>query len=95
MTYDQVESIIVSELALLLSDNGQQNLAVNRDTPLLAEGALIDSFDLVSLVVAIEDRLAQAGQFVEVIDEAATTGKDSPFRTVGSLAQHIQTKCSS
>jgi len=91
MTYDQVESIIVGELALWLSDH--RNLAVNRDTPLLAEGAAIDSFDLVSLVVAIEDRLAQVGHHVEVIDETATTGKDSPFRTVGSLATHIVSKC--
>ena len=92
MTYDQIETIILAELTDVLKDQGI-DLPVDGSTPLLAEGAAIDSFVLVSLVVAIEDRLNQIGCFVDVIDESATTGKDSPFRTVASLARHIQAKC--
>ena len=96
MTYAEIERIVVAELAALLMDSQPHRvLQVSANTPLLAEGAPIDSFDLVNLVVAIEERLEREGHTIEILDEHATTGVDSPFRTVASLARHVHGKCSS
>ena len=105
MTYAEIERIVVTELSLLLIDAGHAvtgrcvvlqptatGLILGPDTPLLAEGAPIDSFDLVNLVVAIEERLEREGHTIEILDEHATTGLDSPFRTVASLARHVHGK---
>jgi len=96
MTYAEIERIVVAELAaLLMETQPNRTWQVSATTPLLAEGAPIDSFDLVNLVVAIEERLEREGHAIEILDEHATTGLDSPFRTVASLARHVHGKCSS
>ena len=102
MTYAEIERIVITELAALLMDSQNTGRFVRSDgyivsanTPLLAEGAPIDSFDFVNLVVAIEERLEREGHTIEILDEHATTGVDSPFRTVASLARHVHGKCSS
>ena len=93
MTYAEIEGIVIGQLAALLIDNRpNRTWQVSAKTPLLAEGAPIDSFDLVNLVVAIEERLEREGHTIEILDEHATTGLDSPFRTVASLARHVHWK---
>ena len=95
MTYEDIEDIVLGELFTLTVQAGIKNVTLSFATPLLAEGAPIDSFDLVNLVVAIEERLEREGHTIEILDEHATTGVDSPFRTVASLARHVHGKCSS
>ena len=108
ITYDEIEAIVLGELRALLATHERhvtvgegdkaivwrEGYMVASTTPLLAEGAPIDSFDLVNLVVAIEERLEREGHTIEILDEHATTGVDSPFRTVASLARHVHGKCS-
>ena len=56
---------------------------------LLGEGGLLDSLGLVTLIVDVEQDLAdQAGITVTLGDDRAVSARHSPFRTVGSLAEY-------
>lgn len=71
-------------------------ITVDADTALFGRGALLDSLGLVSLVLelemAVNDRY---GTDIVLADEKAMAQKNSPFRTVGSLARYIQQALSS
>lgn len=63
---------------------------INADTPLMGSGRIVDSIGLVTLIVDVENRVAeQTGQSVSLMDERAMSQTRSPFRTVGSLAEYI------
>lgn len=58
-------------------------------TPLFGEAGVLDSVGLVSLVVAVEERLAdELGIDVALADERALSQRNSPYRTVASLAAY-------
>lgn len=62
---------------------------LDRSTPLFAKDGLLDSLALVSLLVALEQRLEdEYGIQVSLADERAMSQKRSPFATVGSLAEY-------
>lgn len=84
MTYADIVGHIVAEVTAMLDGNHE----VTEATALLAEGSIIDSLDLVNLIVAVEIFCGD----VELLDEDATVGPDSPFRTVASLARHALRK---
>jgi acyl carrier protein len=63
---------------------------VDETTPLLGRGALLDSLGLVTVIVDIEQRLAeQHGVAISLADERAMSERHSPFRSVGALADYI------
>jgi acyl carrier protein len=67
--------------------------AATEETPLLGEGAPIDSLGLVSVIVQVEERLAsEFGISVSLVDEKAMSQRNSPFRSVGALATYA-TEC--
>lgn len=62
---------------------------VTEETPLLGDGAPIDSLGLVSVIVQVEERLASSsGVAVSLVDERAMSQRNSPFRTVSALASY-------
>ena len=62
---------------------------VSEETPLLGEGAPIDSLGLVSVIVQVEEHLSsEFGISVSLVDEKAMSQKNSPFRSVGALATY-------
>ena len=66
-------------------------LPLSLDTTLLGSGALLDSLALVTLVVSIEERLADTTGFtIALANERALSRRASPFRTVATLAAYIQ-----
>ena len=63
---------------------------INADTPLMGSGRVVDSIGLVTLIVDVENRVAeQTGQSVSLMDDRAMSQTRSPFRTVGSLAEYV------
>ena len=63
---------------------------INSDTPLMGSGRVVDSIGLVTLIVDVENRVAeQTGQSVSLMDDRAMSQTRSPFRTVGSLAEYV------
>jgi acyl carrier protein len=60
------------------------------DTRLIGKKAVLDSLNLVSMIVDIEQRINDDYGFaLTIADERAMSQERSPFRTVGSLAEYI------
>ena len=86
----ELESLIVGTLREL---NEQERLVpedhFGTDTPLFGRDGILDSVGLVSLVVAVEQAIEDRwGVSVSLADEKALSQRQSPYRTVGSLAQY-------
>ncbi len=90
-----VETRIADLIATTLRELAEQGVVefedspVSWDTQLFGEAGLLDSVGLVSLVVAVEERLADdLGIDVALADERALSQRQSPYRTVSSLASY-------
>jgi len=61
-----------------------------RETRLLGSQSVLDSMHLVSLIVAIEREVEDIfAVVVTLVDERALSMKESPFRSIQSLADYI------
>lgn len=61
------------------------------DAPLYGRGAALDSLGLVSLVVTVEQSLAdEFGIDLKLASERALAQRSSPFRTIGTLADYAE-----
>jgi acyl carrier protein len=68
----------------------EQRLDKSLDAVLFGRGSRLDSIGLVNLVVETESKLAdEFGVAVTIADEKAMSQKHSPFRTVGTLVDYI------
>ena len=60
------------------------------DAPLFGAGGSLASFDLVMFVIEVEERIAAAtGKAIRLSTPAAMSRRNSPFRTLGALAEYI------
>jgi acyl carrier protein len=60
------------------------------DTPLFGADAALDSLGLVNFVVAVEERVESGtGRTIRLVSEKAMSRRQSPFRTVSTLAEYI------
>ncbi len=72
---------------------GGAPLSRSPDQPLYGEGAPLDSVALVSLLVAVEQRIEdELGVLITLADEKAMSRSRSPFRTIATLAEYV-TEC--
>lgn len=69
-----------------------QRLEKSADTVLFGESGMLDSLGLVNLIVGVEQRLEEDfGASVTLADEKAMSLKNSPFRSVKTLAEYAAT----
>lgn len=62
---------------------------IGADTRLFGKDGLLDSMALVSLVMSLEQEIAERfGAEIALADEKALSQKHSPFRTIGSLVSY-------
>jgi D-alanine--poly(phosphoribitol) ligase subunit 2 len=93
LNQQEIKSIIVAALNEVLLEHGTEAVDAHDDAHLFGEGSLIDSLDLVTIVVQIEETIQErTGITIEVVDENSVIGGNSPFRTVGTLASMIKDK---
>jgi D-alanine--poly(phosphoribitol) ligase subunit 2 len=72
--------------------DSKMQLDKSPQTVLFGQSSRLDSFGLVTLVVAVEQNIQEDfGQAVTIADEKAFSRKSSPFRTIGTLAEYIST----
>jgi hypothetical protein len=70
-------------------DRGDQ-LQKRPDAPLYGDGAPLNSLGLVAFVIEVEERIAsETGKTLRLVSPAAMSRRNSPFRTVGALAEYI------
>lgn len=66
------------------------DLARGADAPLYGKDGVLDSLELVNLILLVEERAAEAfGRPFTLVDDRALSAHRSPFRTVGHLAEHV------
>jgi len=64
--------------------------AFTDDTIIVGPGAVLDSLGVVSLIVEVEQGLEQHHDVsITLASDKAMSAKNSPFRTVGVLADHV------
>lgn len=69
----------------------EEHLKKNPNMPLFGDGSTLDSIGLVNLIVTTERIVEElTGKMITLATETAFSRKQSPFRTVESLAQYIE-----
>ena len=70
----------------------EEKLPKSLSTTLFGESGRLDSIGLVTLLVAVEQCVEEEiGVSITLADERAISQKNSPFRTVESLADYVTT----
>lgn len=60
------------------------------DSPLYGKASQLESIDLVSLIMEVEDQIkAEFDVSIMIADDRAMSQSNSPFLTVGSLTEYI------
>ena len=71
---------------------GDEKLIKSIDTALLSRDGVLDSMGLVNFIVSTEEKISDYfNKNITIADARAMSQKNSPFRTAGSLADHIVT----
>lgn len=65
--------------------------SAGNDTILFGRGGVIDSVDFVTLLLDIEQAVNdEYGSHIAISNARAMSQKNSPFRTIGTLAEYIK-----
>ena len=80
----------IDEMNLDLEEG--EKIKKEETTQLFGTGDSLDSLQLVNLITIIEQKLEEeTGDFISLADERAMSMEASPFKTVASLKQYIDT----
>lgn len=91
--YNELVELIIST-AKELNDQDEVDLTseIRNDTELFGSSGILDSMGLVSLVVAVEQAIDEKyNAAISLADEKALSQRNSPFRTVSTLAEYAET----
>lgn len=89
---DQLTKLII-RVAEELNGTMSQPIPVEKgaDTPLYGQEGVLDSLELVTMVVAVEEAIEDdLGVTVVLADEKAMSQRTSPFLTIGTLAAYAE-----
>jgi acyl carrier protein len=83
--------IILKSLAEVFAQGGMPAPdKVGDETVLVGNDAVLDSLGVVQLIVEVEQRVEEThGVSVTLANDKAMSQRNSPFRTVGVLAEHV------
>ena len=82
-----VVAAAVADVNLQLPD--ERRLAVDDASPVLGAGTTLDSLATLNLLVGVEERCAELGVDVALLDEALLADPDGPLATLGTLVAHL------
>lgn len=91
ITRDELVGLVL-ELAANFNADLEYKIAVEKGDAagLFGEDGVLDSLNLVSFVIAVEQAVSEkCGIKITLADEKAMSQRRSPFRTVGTLTDHI------
>ena len=78
---------VIDEINQLLPEDGQMKKSI--DTDLFGRSGKLDSMGLVTLIVTTEQKIEEElGVSITIADERAMSQKNSPFKTIGTLAEY-------
>lgn len=85
-----IKMIVSAVHGQLELDGGEPTASIDESTVLLGEDAPIDSLGLVNVIIEVEQEVFDAyDASIIVVDERAMSLTNSPFRTVGTLAEYV------
>ena len=88
---ETIEAIILAAIRRInLARAPEDQLEESGTAQLYGSGSALDSLGLVALLLEVEEGLLEAGIEVSLSDERAMSQSRSPFRTVLSLVDYIQ-----
>ena len=83
--------IVVASLREVFAQNGTPPPdSITEETVLVGSDPVLDSLGVVQLIVEVEQRVEQGhGILLTLANDKAMSQKNSPFRSVGVLADHV------
>ena len=91
MTKDEIINVIYSSIDDINQQN-EINIPKTLDAVLFGRKSDLDSLGLINLINTIEEKIEEAtGEYISITDERAMSLEVSPFKTVGTLANYIET----
>jgi hypothetical protein len=88
-TAELQDIVLAAMTAANLTRPDDSKMVVGPEAPIFGPGSPLDSLGLVSLLMDVEDGLAQLGIRLTLSDERAISRKRSPFRDVPELVAFI------
>lgn len=86
---DQIKTLVKDALEETKETTGK-NFEITEETILLGENAALDSFDFVSFVSALEEKIADTfDKNITIVSEKAFSKKYSPFKTMDRIADFV------
>ena len=74
------------------ADKRRPDEEFSESTILIGDDAVVDSLGLVQIITDVEDAVSERyGRELDLTDERALSQRNSPFRSVGALADHVMT----
>ena len=96
MELQNIKKIVVDSLVYVLDENDIKNITVDDNTDIFGSKSIIDSLQLINLIVKIEeDVYERTGKDIIVVDDEAIIIGNSPFQTVQSLSEFVYKKVES
>ena len=89
MPESEIEALIVAAVTRAVRDSGGLSGTIDASTPLVGDGAALDSVALVILVLDIEAELEARGVRSRLSEEEALMDADGPLASVGHLRDHL------
>jgi acyl carrier protein len=69
-----------------------EQIVKSEDTEIFGGDQSLDSLQLVNLITIVEQNVEEeTGDFISLADERAMSMESSPFKTVGTLKQYLDT----
>lgn len=87
----ELEAVVLDCLATLnMSRRSNEQLEVSSSAAIFGDKSPLDSLGLVTLLIEIEERLADRGVTITLADARALSQTRSPFRDVPALVAYLQ-----
>ena len=86
----EILKMILATLKEVLENQGKTLPRMSAEATLYGQGSDVDSFGFVQLLIDLEERVNSCyGVGVTTTDQKAMSQRNSPFRTVQSLAEYM------
>lgn len=86
---EKIKSLVIESLNELKEMNGL-DFELSDETVLIGEDSVMDSFDFVSFVSILEEKIAdETGRTVSIVSEKAFSKKYSPFKTIDRITDYV------
>jgi acyl carrier protein len=87
----EIENLIISILKEFIQENDIELIVdLNTETRLIGSSGLLDSMDLVSFIVELEEGISHEFSLdVELANDSAMSSRTSPFLNVSTLSDYI------